>query len=82
MPDSTPISNDAMPYHHLEQDPIWSSMTADSDNLGILDPNTIQSAIDGLNFDFLDDPSAIEMSGSEWMWASRGTSDTPWSNVL
>ncbi|PVH75748.1 hypothetical protein DL98DRAFT_592883 [Cadophora sp. DSE1049] len=56
------------PVPPLEEDVIWSWMTTGENELGVLHPDTMQSAIDGLNFDFLDDPSGLDLGGSEWMW--------------
>ncbi|RDW67041.1 hypothetical protein BP5796_09790 [Coleophoma crateriformis] len=56
----------------LEQDLIWSWMATEDGGLASLHPDTIQSAIDGLNFDFLNDPTAIQMDSSEWMWGNGG----------
>lgn len=56
----------------LEQDLIWSWMATEDGGLSSLHPDTIQSAIDGLNFDFLNDPTAMQMDGSEWMWGNGG----------
>lgn len=52
----------------LEQDMIWSWMNTGENELGVLHPDTMQSAIDGLNFDFLEEPSGLDLGGSEWMW--------------
>ncbi|CAL3966147.1 unnamed protein product [Diplocarpon coronariae] len=52
---TTPNSN----YPPLEQDMLWSWMANEERELGVVNPNTIQSAIDGLNFDFLNDPSVL-----------------------
>ncbi|KAH6715061.1 fungal-specific transcription factor domain-containing protein [Leptodontidium sp. MPI-SDFR-AT-0119] len=54
----------------LEEDVIWSWMTTGEDELGVLHPDTMQSAIDGLNFDFLNNPSGLDIGGSEWMWGA------------
>ncbi len=43
------------------EDMIWSWMGTGDSELGVLHPDTIQSAIDGLNFDFLNDPSGLDM---------------------
>lgn len=67
-------------YSHLGQDLIWSWMTNDESELGVLHPSTIQSAIDGLNFDFLNDPTALEVGCSEWMWGSAVPGDSNTSN--
>ena len=50
-----------------DEDEIWSSITTGNVELGFLNPDTIQSAIHGLNFDFLDD---LPIGGDEssWMW--------------
>ena len=56
------------PSPPLEEDMIWSWMNTGENELGVLHPDTMQSAIDGLNFDFLDDPSGLDLGGSEWMW--------------
>lgn len=65
-----------------EEDVIWSWMTTEDGELGVLHPDTMQSAIDGLNFDFLTDPSVMDVGGSEWMWGAGlpGGPNTP-SNV-
>ncbi len=64
---------------HLEQDMIWSWMANDDSEMGVLHPDTIQAAIEGLNFDFLNNATAIEIGCSEWMWGSAvlGGSNTP-----
>jgi len=71
-------------YHHIGQDLIWSWVATDARELGVLHPNTIQSAIDGLNFNFSGDPAALDAGGSEWMWGSGipGDSNTPNHNLL
>ncbi|KAG4440570.1 hypothetical protein IFR05_003937 [Cadophora sp. M221] len=51
------------PGPQLEEDMIWSWMTTGEDELGVLHPDTMQSAIDGLNFDFLNNPSALHIGG-------------------
>ncbi|KAK0101163.1 hypothetical protein ONS95_012857 [Cadophora gregata] len=56
------------PVLEVGEDMIWSWMNTEETHLGVLHPDTIQSAIDGLNFDFLDDPSGLDLGGSEWMW--------------
>lgn len=53
--------------HTLEQDLIWS-WGANGTQLGVLDPETLQSAIHSLNFDFLDPPTSTEMDENAWMW--------------
>ncbi|KAK2628739.1 hypothetical protein QTJ16_001842 [Diplocarpon rosae] len=60
-------------YPPLEQDMLWSWMGTEERELGVLNPNTIQSAIDGLNLDFLNDPSVLDADGSEWMWGGGFT---------
>lgn len=71
-------------YSNLGQDLIWSWMANDASELGVLHPSTIQSAIDGLNFDFLSDPTAVEVGCSEWMWGSAVPEDasTPNHNLV
>lgn len=72
----------SMPYPPLEQDMIWSWMGTGDTELGVLHPDTIQSAIDGLNFDFLNDPSGLDMDGSEWMWGSSFPAGSSTPNQL
>ncbi|KAH7378096.1 fungal-specific transcription factor domain-containing protein [Cadophora sp. MPI-SDFR-AT-0126] len=69
----------ASPIPPLEEDVIWSWMNTGENELGVLHPDTMQSAIDGLNFDFLDDQSRLVHAGSEWMWndAAPRSSNTP-----
>ena len=64
----------------INPDTILPWMETGSEALGVLHPDTIQSAIDGLNFDFLDDPSAIEMGGNEWMWGTGLSVTSNWPN--
>ncbi|KAH7310012.1 fungal-specific transcription factor domain-containing protein [Rhexocercosporidium sp. MPI-PUGE-AT-0058] len=56
------------PGPQLGEDMIWSWVTLGDDELGIPHPDTMQSAIEGLNFDFLNDPSGLDIADSEWMW--------------
>lgn len=62
------IEEQAQLAPQAEQDLIWSWIATENSDLGVLHPDTIQSAIDSLNFDFLNDSSTIELAGSEWMW--------------
>ncbi|KAL3417228.1 hypothetical protein PVAG01_11228 [Phlyctema vagabunda] len=78
---SESVPHEATTVQPEQEDPIWSWMATDDGGLGELHPDTIQSAmsaIDGLNFDFLNDPSALQMDGSEWMW---GNGSLPWPDT-
>jgi hypothetical protein len=55
-------------FQSIEQDSIWSGMAMSDAELGVLDSATIQHAIDSLNFPFLNDPTGMEINGSDWMW--------------
>lgn len=68
IPISVPIGPDVVPNPNLEQDLIWPWIALDTSELGGLHPRTIQTAINGLNFDISNDPSTVEMGGDEWMW--------------
>jgi hypothetical protein len=68
VPDPNIIRHDAQLNHNFEQDPIWSWKAANGTELGVLDPETIQSAIHSLNLDFLDNSAGIEIDENGWMW--------------
>lgn len=54
----------------LELDVIWSWMATGERELGVLNPETMQSAIDGLDFNVPNDSSDLQMDGIDWMWGS------------
>lgn len=75
-----------LPPPQLEQDVIWSWMATENIDFGCLHPDTLQSAIDGLNFDTLTAraPSLMDYAGDEWMWRTGASpsQDQNWPDIL
>jgi hypothetical protein len=59
------LREDMQQNHGLNLDPARTESHWDS---GLVHPETIQSAIEGLDFGFLDDLSVAETVGNDWMW--------------
>jgi hypothetical protein len=59
------LGEDMQQNHGLHVDPARTESHWDS---GLVHPETIQSAIEGLDFGFLDDLSVAETVGNDWMW--------------
>jgi hypothetical protein len=59
------LREDMQQDHGLNLDPARTESHWDS---GLVHPETIQSAIEGLDFGFLDDLSVAETVGNDWMW--------------
>ncbi|KAJ0422044.1 hypothetical protein BJY00DRAFT_311445 [Aspergillus carlsbadensis] len=59
------LRQDVQLNHGPHMDPTRTESPWDS---GLVHPETIQSAIDGLDFGFLDDLAVAETVGNDWMW--------------
>jgi hypothetical protein len=66
-----PPKEDMQPNHGPHIGPVRAEWHRDS---GLVHPETIQSAIEGLDLGFLDDRSVAETVGNDWMWRARWAS--------
>ena len=57
------------PTNQMEQELIWSRMSMDHSDLGALHPDTMQSAILGLNSDSM--PTSLDFDlDNQWLWGN------------
>jgi hypothetical protein len=55
--------------HHLDQDLVWSWMSTENNSLGVMHPNTIQSAITGLDLDSMTTSLDFD-ADNQWLWGT------------